>query len=141
MSTVNNAERRWRKASFSRDGSNCVEVGWQKSSFSRHGSNCVEINRPATDTVLIRDTKDEGKPGPRPVISVPAGNWEQFLEIATGRVSTDDVLGGVPAVEHDSATGTTTLRDAGGTALVFTPGEWTAFISGVKAGEFAAPAA
>jgi Domain of unknown function (DUF397) len=36
----------------------------------------------------------------------------------------------------DGAVGVRDSKDQGGPHLVFTPGEWTAFVRGVKAGEF-----
>jgi hypothetical protein len=49
-------------------------VVWRTSSYTGGSGDCVEV-APATDTVLVRDTKDrEG-----PVLAVPATAWRAFL--------------------------------------------------------------
>ena len=50
---------RWRKASYSDNGGNCVEVGQ-----ARHG-------------VLVRDTKDHGH---GPVLRFTPGAWRRFAD-------------------------------------------------------------
>lgn len=51
---------------------------WRKSTYSSGGStNCVEAaNIPGT--VLVRDTKQEGRRN-RVTLSVPAGAWHRFV--------------------------------------------------------------
>jgi hypothetical protein len=49
-------------------------VVWRTSSYTGGSGDCVEV-APATDPVLVRDTKDrEG-----PVLAVPATAWRAFL--------------------------------------------------------------
>ena len=50
---------RWRKSSFSSNGTNCVEVAWRKSSYSSNGSSCVEL---ASDLAAVRDSKNPDGP-------------------------------------------------------------------------------
>jgi hypothetical protein len=57
---------------------------WRKSSFSNYDGSCVEIARLLSDSIGVRDTKDNG----------------------------------------------------GEPVLIFTDSEWSAFISGAKAGQF-----
>lgn len=65
----------WRKASYSGNGVNCVEVAaWRKASHSGTGLNCVEAGQ-ASGAVLIRDTKDHGA---GPVMSVTPAQWQRF---------------------------------------------------------------
>ncbi|NNH73300.1 DUF397 domain-containing protein [Nocardia uniformis] len=45
----------------------------------------------------------------------------------------------VEAYHGDSAVGVRDSKNAGGPALWFTPGEWDAFLSGAKRGEFDRP--
>nr|WP_063810400.1 DUF397 domain-containing protein [Kibdelosporangium phytohabitans] len=49
----------WRKASFSSNGSDCVEVSWRKASFSSNGTACVEV---AHDLAAVRDSKNPEGP-------------------------------------------------------------------------------
>ena len=50
---------RWRKSSYSSNGTNCVEVAWQKSSHSSNGSSCVELS---SDLAAVRDSKNPDGP-------------------------------------------------------------------------------
>ncbi|MBH0777705.1 DUF397 domain-containing protein [Nocardia bovistercoris] len=110
---------------------------WTKSTFSDHGNACVEV-RIHNDTVLIRDSKFAGDPSLQPIIAVPVALWSDFLSTVS-----DDSSGagrtelGIPRVEHDPATGTTTLIDAVETTLVYTAEEWRAFLDGVRHDQFA----
>jgi hypothetical protein len=142
MSTTgNHLGRYWFKSSYSRDTSSCVEVslGWLKSSYSRDTSSCVEV-RLDTDAVLIRDDKYTGDPAEQPTIAVPARLWNDFLALVADEDAADGTNLGIPAIIRETD-GTTTLRDSHDQVLVFTPGEWWAFMLGVKAGEFTHAAA
>jgi Domain of unknown function (DUF397) len=60
----------WRKASYSNNGGECVEVAtWRKASNSGNGNECAEPGR-----VLIRDTtnRDGG------TLSFPPAAWHAF---------------------------------------------------------------
>ncbi|MEG8179439.1 DUF397 domain-containing protein [Nocardia terpenica] len=111
---------------------------WFKASFSTDSSNCVEI-RFGDGVVLIRDSKYLRDPAndsaAQPFISIPARDWPAFLDAARGFDGT--IRRGLPAIEHH-ASGEVSLHAADGTTLTYTAAEWTAFVSGIRAGEFAA---
>ncbi|WP_063813831.1 DUF397 domain-containing protein [Nocardia anaemiae] len=109
-------------------------TGWYKASFSDHGNACVEV-RFEGEEVLIRDSKYRGNEALRPIIAVPAHAWVKFLTIATGDATDDGTTLGIPSI-HPEINGYTTLRDAAETTLTYTREEWTAFLSGVRSGEF-----
>jgi hypothetical protein len=111
-------------------------IGWFTSSYTTNGGNCVEVKFDG-GSVFVRDTKyrrnPANDPATQPSIALSAIKWKSFLEkVINGAV--DDVVG-VPAIELDPAGGAT-LRAADGTILVYTEGEWTAFINGIRDGEF-----
>lgn len=72
----------WRTSSYSSNGEQCVEVApWRTSSYSTNGGeNCVEVS-PATDRMLVRDTKcrEAG------IIAFTPDAWTSFLSVTTGR--------------------------------------------------------
>jgi Domain of unknown function (DUF397) len=78
----------WRKASYSQANSDCVEVGvWRKASYSQANSSCVEVGvsrEPGADAVcLVRDTKDRGGPS----LAFAATGWNAFVTaVKTGDV-------------------------------------------------------
>jgi hypothetical protein len=51
-----------------------VDPRWRKASFSGNGANCVEAGHDP-GAVLIRDTKDNGQ---GPVLRVSSEAWEKF---------------------------------------------------------------
>lgn len=105
------------------------EIGrWRTASYSGNGDNCVEV-AVAPSGMLLRDTKDHGT---GPVVAFSADQWAAFLR-ATATASTS--ANGAVSVEHDG-TGTRVYAASTGVALRFTPGEWTAFRNGVRDGEF-----
>lgn len=109
-------------------------TGWYKASFSDHGNACVEV-RFEGEEVLIRDSKYRGNEALRPIIAVPAHAWVEFLTIATGDATDDGTTLGIPSI-HPENNGYTTLRDAAETTLTYTREEWTAFLAGIRSGEF-----
>lgn len=115
---------------------NTPRRNWFKSSFSDSSNNCVEV-RFADDVVLIRDDKYTGPTDLQPVIAVPNSTWSAFLEVVLDGDARDSSIA-LPSITT-GAHGTM-VRDAVGTTLEFTPAEWTAFLAGIRAGEFA-PAA
>ncbi|WP_433717163.1 DUF397 domain-containing protein (plasmid) [Nocardia sp. CA-084685] len=115
MSSTNTPRRDWFKSSFSASSNNCVEVAFDG------------------DMVLVRDDKYDGPADLQPTIAVPVTAWAAFLKVTLGA----DIQAGsiaVPSIATDSHG--TVVRDAVGTALEFTPAEWTAFVAGIRAGEF-----
>ncbi|GAA3678721.1 hypothetical protein GCM10022224_048630 [Nonomuraea antimicrobica] len=55
---------------------------WTKAKASGgNGGSCVEVMRRPDDSVLLRDTKDEGK---GPVLAFEPDEWLAFLEGARG---------------------------------------------------------
>jgi len=108
---------------------------WFKSSLSHpNGNDCVEVFFD-TGVVHVRDSKDHGT---GPSITVPAKHWQPFLDEAAGRAAA--VSNSAIWIDIDS-TGGATLRPRHGAevALSYTPGEWTAFVAGVRNGEFDLP--
>jgi Domain of unknown function (DUF397) len=78
----------WRKASYSNNSANCVEVGvWRKASYSSNSANCVEVGGSRGDgggaLCLVRDTKDRGGPS----LAFTAGQWAAFVDgVKAGQV-------------------------------------------------------
>ena len=83
--------------------------------------------------VLVRDGKYDGPADLQPTIAVSAAAWALFFESALG----PEIQGGSIAVPGIVSTADSAIvRDAVGTVLEFTPAEWTAFVAGIRAGEF-----
>lgn len=112
-------------------------VGWFTSSYSNAVGACVEVKFD-TGAVLVRDTKylrnPANDPAVEPIIALPAIKWKGFLEKVLDP-AVEDVLG-LPMIDRDPAGGAT-LRAVDGTTLGYTEREWTAFVNGVRDGEFA----
>lgn len=102
---------------------------WFTSSFSNGSGSCVEV-RLHGEHVSVRDTKFRRDPAHdpdrQPTITVPVGDWMDFL---AGRPSS---LSAIPD-------GAGVVLSAAGQAveLRYTPAEWSAFVAGVRLGEFA----
>ncbi|MGV9663161.1 DUF397 domain-containing protein [Nocardia niigatensis] len=107
--------------------------GWFTSSRTNNGNQCVEV-RFDGDAVLIRDSKYRRNPEHRledePIITVAATEWMTFLAAVLGRPALRTALSAETGTD-----GHTTLRH-GETTLVYTPGEWRAFVDGARDGEF-----
>ncbi|MBF6063722.1 DUF397 domain-containing protein [Nocardia terpenica] len=111
---------------------------WRKSSFSTGSDHCVEVL--FTDAaVSIRDSKylrnPVNDPAAQPIITVPTEHWDMFLQLAVGRL--DGEFPGLPSIEHHDDGGVS-IRSEDGITLSYTPAEWIAYVSGIRAGEFAA---
>ena len=53
-----------------------IDLRWRKSSFSGNGGgNCVEVGQDADGTILVRDTKDRGRPAHRYTLA----EWRAFV--------------------------------------------------------------
>lgn len=109
---------------------------WRMSSFSREHEQCVEV-APRAGGVVLRHSKSPGAG----VISFSGGEWSRFIRDArSNRASTN----GAAAIERTDDDGATVRSVRDGLELRFTEGEWRAFVSGIRAGEFdfhrAAPA-
>lgn len=116
-------------------------TGWFTSTRTNNGNQCVEVRFDGA-TVLIRDSKFRRNPANRaadePVIAVAAGDWMTFLDAVLG--AAEQPAAALTAVRLGD--GHTTIR-GGAVELTYTPGEWDAFVAGVRDGEFdrvAAPA-
>lgn len=108
-------------------------TGWFTSTRTNNGNQCVEVRFDGA-AVFVRDSKYRRNPAnsalDEPVITVSAVEWMSFLTILR------DNPGGVTTLTaHTAADGFTTLR-SGEIGLVYTPGEWEAFLAGVRDGEF-----
>jgi hypothetical protein len=113
-----------------------TRTGWRKASYSNDTGECVEVCF-NTDIVLIRDSKylrnPANDPALQPIIKIAAATWRSFLEtVASGE---QDTRPGIPAIEQHRDGGAT-LRADDGTALTYTAAEWAAFTAGVRAREF-----
>ncbi|NKY53942.1 DUF397 domain-containing protein [Nocardia vermiculata] len=109
------------------------DMTWRKASYSGNNNNCVEV---AFDDgrVMIRDSKYLRAgldPEAQPIISVTVAQWRDFLDVVAGR-STDS---SEPAIAV-RADGSATLISSGGVCLDYTPTEWLYFASAVTEGEF-----
>ncbi|MEC3914189.1 DUF397 domain-containing protein [Nocardia sp. CDC160] len=108
-------------------------TGWFTSSRTNNGNQCVEV-RFDGDAVLIRDSKYRRNPEHRlddePIITVTASEWMTFLDAVLGRHIHRTAL-----IAETGADGHTTLTHERIT-LLYTPGEWDAFVAGVRDGEF-----
>lgn len=110
---------------------------WFKSSRSKpNGNECVEVCF-GTDLVHIRDSKDRGA---GPVLSVPADHWARFLDEAAGRapVGSNTVIKIVIGADGGASLHARSDPDK---ALSYTPGEWSAFVAGIRNAEFDLPGA
>lgn len=111
-------------------------TGWFTSTRTNNGNQCVEV-RFDGDAVLIRDSKYRRNPEHRlddePIITVAAAEWMTFLAALLGRHPLSRLRTALGA--ETGADGHTTLRH-GVTTLVYTPGEWRAFVDGARDGEF-----
>jgi hypothetical protein len=54
---------------------NADGLRWRKASYSDNGGNCVEVGQTADGTILVRDTKDNGH---GPVHRYTTAEWRAF---------------------------------------------------------------
>lgn len=110
-------------------------MGWFKSSRSNpNGNQCVEVCF-GTDLVYVRDSKNGGA---GPVLAVPVADWTAFLDEVAGRAP----VGSSTMIQVVlDAHGGASLRkvDSPNATLSYTPGEWSAFVAGVRCAEFDLP--
>lgn len=113
--------------------------GWFKSSRSSGSCNCVEVNFDLDEhSVSIRDSKylqdATNDPAAQPIITVTADQWRAFL----AELNDSKAAAVHPALSaHLAPDGAVTLRSpAANTSLLYTSGEWKAFLGGVRSGEF-----
>ncbi|MRH86332.1 DUF397 domain-containing protein [Nocardia sp. SYP-A9097] len=108
-------------------------TGWFTSTRTNNGNQCVEVRFDGA-AVFIRDSKYRRNPAnsalDEPIITVSAVEWMSFLTILRDRPGAAAALTSTTASD-----GYTTLR-SGEIGLVYTPGEWDAFLAGVRDGEF-----
>ncbi|WP_218020908.1 M13-type metalloendopeptidase [Nocardia crassostreae] len=109
-------------------------TGWFTSTRTNNGNQCVEV-RFDGDAVLIRDSKyrrnPEHRPEAEPIITVSASEWMSFLALVLGRNDAAAPTGDLTT--HPAPDGHTALRH-GEITLVYTPGEWRAFLAGAGGG-------
>lgn len=111
---------------------NAPRRDWFKSSFSASSSNCVEVAFDG-DMVLVRDDKYNGPADLQPIITVPLAEWAAFLDLVAGN---EIPRGGIAIPDIATDRRGIVVSDAVGTSLEFTPNEWTAFVAGIRVGEF-----
>jgi hypothetical protein len=119
-----------------------VHTDWFKSRSSSSTGSCVEVKFDG-DRVSIRDSKYRRTPANNPdfapVIIVTATQWALFLDELTQ--STILKTNGALNVETNPGGGTVLRAIEDGTVLNYTAAEWGSFLDGVRADEFAHPAA
>lgn len=108
---------------------------WCKSSRSQGSDHCVEV-RFDGGRVLIRDSKylrnSANDPAAQPIISLSPAEWATFRSAATHQgLRPADAQ---PVIENLPAGGVSLHQD--GTTLTYTAAEWTAFVAGIRDGEF-----
>ncbi|WP_433359261.1 DUF397 domain-containing protein [Streptosporangium sp. CA-115845] len=89
-------------------------VTWRKSSRSGNGQNCVEVG------VWQKSSF--------------SGNGQDCVEVALGDTSRTEVE---PGPDSERLVLVRNSKDPEGPVLAFTPGEWDAFIAGIKRGSLA----
>lgn len=109
------------------------DMTWRKASYSGNNNNCVEV---AFDDgrVMIRDSKYLRAgldPEAQPIISISVAQWRGFLDVAAGRSSTLTE----PAITVHTD-GSASLTSSSGIRLDYTPTEWLYFTLGVAEAEF-----
>lgn len=115
-------------------GDGDTSISWFKSSFCGDSNCCVEVQFGA-DRIYVSDSKLPVT-APRPVIAVAVQDWMTFLsQIREGAPAKEGILR-----TTTRASGTVLSDTKTKTRLSYTPAEWDAFLSGVRAGEFDPPA-
>lgn len=110
--------------------------GWRTSSYTSNGGTCVEV-APVNEGVLLRDTKDHGA---GPVIRLAHDEWSALVDAALAGAAHPAAARCDALTRHDGRDIRTSWRvrlDPGGAELHFTEAEWSAFLAGARAGEFA----
>lgn len=111
-----------------------MSIEFFKSTYSGANQSCVEIAHYA-EVVLIRDSKYVGPDEIRPLVTVPAARWTQFLELV--RRGDTVQLGDLTVTVNDD--GGASIAGSGHT-LDYTTEEWDAFLKGVVDRQFDRPA-
>ena len=107
---------------------NLSGLPWRISSYSREEEQCVEVAPRAGGTLMRHSKSPEAG-----TISFSGGEWIRFTRDArSNRPSTN----GAAAIERTDDGGATVRSARDGLELRFTEGEWRAFVSGIRAGEF-----
>ena len=110
-----------------------MSTEFYKSTYSGANQSCVEIAHGA-DVVLIRDSKYVGPAEIRPLVTIPAAHWPQFLELALGGSSVQ--LGELAVTVHKDGSASIESSDQ---TLDYTADEWDAFLKGVVDRQFDIP--
>lgn len=117
-----------------------IRARWHKSSFSGQNSDCVEVCF-GQATVSIRDSKYLRNPANRtedqPILTVTADGWRVFIDELLGKSASTSAI----TVRTDVGGCVTLSAHTSSVALTYTPTEWAAFLSGVRAGELISAAA
>lgn len=102
---------------------------WRRHSKCSAG-NCVEVNLGAS-LVLVRDSKLLSSPVGSPIIEVGRSCWEHFLsELSQAETAT------IPCLQTERLANGDVVMSSGEISLTFDDQEWSAFLQGVRAGEF-----
>lgn len=101
---------------------------WRTSSYSENGEKCVEA-APTSDGAIIRDTKNPSAG----TISFNQDAWRGFVFEACTGADGDNGTARITRTEDGGAL-VQSLLD--GLELRFDAGEWSAFVSGARDGEF-----
>jgi hypothetical protein len=111
-------------------------TAWRKSTFSDQQNECVEVSF-AANIALVRDSKylrdPSNDPAAQPIIDMDTATWTALLA-AVGR---NEYPITVDAVTITRTADSGSAIQSGSVVLRYTPSEWTAFVAGVAANEFA----
>lgn len=103
--------------------------GWRTSTHSSNGADCVEVEPSERGNVRMRHSKDPAGP----TITFSDRQWSLWLaELTSGEISNTN---GVVQVRVEQ-TGWVVMSSETGAVLRFTGNEVTAFLRGVRDGEF-----
>ena len=112
----------WTTSSYSKGASNCVQASaaWRTSSYSGHmNSNCVQAC-----AAWRKSSRSTGGNGGCVDVTFTTADGDNAVDIPEHKASEPRLI-----LIRDS-------KDPSGPVLAFNEAEWTAFIAGVKDGEF-----
>ena len=111
---------------------------WRKSSFSNGSCACVEV-RTTGHAVELRDSKYQRDPrndlAAQPIIRLGYREYDAWI-LQVGEQRSDFTTDAISTVTAAGGETTVTCRSSG-VSLTFTIAEWSAFVAGVDANEFA----
>lgn len=94
---------------------------------------CVEV-LVMSDAVLVRDSKQNDLGDDQPMLTATQDEWLTFIAEICG--AAEPGSNGAILIEHAAYGGIVLTAPDSDVRLDYTEAEWTAFVAGVKAGEF-----